>query len=49
MDNNLTPQSGQFGEILSIIDGAHSRALKAVNAELIQTDSNVLGNRRLCQ
>ncbi len=36
MDNNLTTFKNQFSEIISIIDNARSRALKAVNAELIQ-------------
>lgn len=36
MNNELTPKMGQFDEIISIIDNARSRALKAVNAELIQ-------------
>lgn len=36
MSNNLSLNATQFAEILSIIDNARSRALKAVNAELIQ-------------
>lgn len=36
MANDLVPKEGQFDEIISIIDAARSRALKAVNAELIQ-------------
>lgn len=36
MNNDLFNQNNQFPEILSIIDNARSRALKAVNAELIQ-------------
>ncbi len=36
MSDELTPQAGQFDEIVSIIDNARARALKAVNAELIQ-------------
>lgn len=35
MKEELVPQSEQFDEIISIIDNAHARALKAVNAELI--------------
>ena len=35
MKEELVPQSEQFDEIISIIDNAHTRALKAVNAELI--------------
>lgn len=35
MDNNLIPKMGQFDEIITIIDNARSRSLKAVNAELI--------------
>lgn len=31
----LIPQAKQFDEIISIIDNARTRALKAVNAELI--------------
>ena len=33
MSKNLIPQTGQFDEIVSIIDNAHNRALKAVNTE----------------
>ena len=36
MSKDLVPQMGQFEEIISIIDNARTRALKAVNAELIQ-------------
>lgn len=36
MSKDLTPKMGQFDEIISIIDNARTRALKAVNAELIQ-------------
>lgn len=36
MGNDLTPKTGRFDTIISIIDNAHARALKAVNAELIQ-------------
>lgn len=36
MSRDLVPQMGQFDEIISIIDNARTRALKAVNAELIQ-------------
>ena len=36
MSNDLTPKTKQFDEIISIIDNARTRALKAVNAELIQ-------------
>lgn len=36
MSEELTPKSNQFDEIISIIDNARIRALKAVNAELIQ-------------
>lgn len=35
MKEELVPQSKQFDEIISIIDNAHARALKAVNSELI--------------
>lgn len=41
MSNKLTPKTGQFDEIISIIDNARTRALKAVNAELIQMYWNV--------
>ena len=41
MSNELTPKLGQFDEIISIIDNARTRALKAVNAELIQMYWNV--------
>lgn len=41
MSNELTPKMGQFDEIISIIDNARTRALKAVNAELIQMYWNV--------
>ena len=44
MSNELTHNPRQFDEVIHIIDNARSRAMKAVNAELI-----VLGNRRLCQ
>ena len=36
MSNELTRNLGQFDEVLHIIDNARSRAMKAVNAELIQ-------------
>ena len=36
MSNELTSKMGQFDEIILIIDNARTRALKAVNAELIQ-------------
>ncbi len=36
MSNKLSPKKGQFDEIVSIIDNARARALKAVNTELIQ-------------
>lgn len=36
MSKELTPKTGQFDEIISIIDNARTRAMKAVNAELIQ-------------
>ena len=36
MSNELTHHSGQFDEVIHIIDNAHSRAMKAVNAEFIQ-------------
>ena len=35
MSNELTTKTGHFDEIMSIIDNARNRALKAVNAELI--------------
>ena len=41
MSSELTPKTGQFDEIISIIDNARTRALKAVNAELIQVYWNV--------
>ena len=41
MSSELTPKTGQFDEIISIIDNARTRALKAVNAELIQMYWNV--------
>lgn len=41
MSSELTPKTGQFDEIISIIDNARTRALKAVNAELIQMYLNV--------
>ena len=41
MSNELTSKMGQFDEIISIIDNARTRALKAVNAELIQMYWNV--------
>ena len=36
MSNELTHDPGQFDEVIHIIDNARSRAMKAVNAELIQ-------------
>ena len=36
MSEDFVPQMGQFDEIISIIDNARTRTLKAVNAELIQ-------------
>lgn len=36
MSEESTPKFNQFNEIVSIIDNARTRALKAVNAELIQ-------------
>ena len=36
MSRDVVPQMERFDEIISIIDNARSRALKAVNAELIQ-------------
>lgn len=41
MSNELTAKTGNFDEIISIIDNARNRALKAVNAELIQMYWNV--------
>ena len=41
MSKELTPKTGRFDEIISIIDNARTRALKAVNAELIQMYWNV--------
>lgn len=35
MSKNLVPASNDFGEVISIIEDAKGRALKAVNAELI--------------
>ena len=35
-NNELTHQSGNFNEILIIIDNARNRAMQAINAELIQ-------------
>ena len=36
MSEDLTPKANQFGDIISIIDNARTRVLKAVNAEMIQ-------------
>ena len=41
MSNELTHNPGQFDEVIHIIDNARSRAMKAVNAELIQMYWNV--------
>ena len=41
MSRELTPKTGKFDEIISIIDSARARALRAVNAELIQMYWNV--------
>ena len=38
MSKDLVPQMGQFDEIISIIDNARTRALKAVNAEMIEIE-----------
>lgn len=35
MSEDFVPQMGQLDEIISIIDNARTRTLKAVNAELI--------------
>ena len=35
MEKNLTPMNNDFGAVISIIENAKGRALKAVNAELI--------------
>lgn len=35
MSKNLVPASNDFGEVISIIENAKGRALKAVNAELM--------------
>lgn len=39
MSNESTHNPGQFDEVIHIIDNARSRAMKAVNAELIQRRS----------
>ena len=36
MSNELTHNPGHFDEVIHIINNARSRAMKAVNAELIQ-------------
>ena len=36
MSSELTHNPGQFDEVIHIIDNARNRAMKAVNAELIQ-------------
>lgn len=36
MSNELPRNPGQFDEVIHIIDNARSRAMKAVNSELIQ-------------
>lgn len=41
MNKELTPKANQFDKIISIINDARTRALKAVNAELIQMYWNV--------
>ena len=41
MSKELTHNPGQFDEVIHIIDNARSRAMKAVNAELIQMYWNV--------
>ena len=43
MGKQLTPQGHDFSQIISIIEEARSRALRAVNAELIQMYWNVGG------
>ena len=46
MSREVAHSLEHFDEVIHIIDNARSRAMKAVNAELI---SDVLGNRLLCQ
>ena len=41
MSTELTSPSNQFDEIIAIIEKAKARAIKAVNAELIQMYWNV--------
>ena len=41
MSRQLTPQNHDFNQIISIIEESRSRALRAVNAELIQMYWNV--------
>lgn len=41
MSRQLTPQNHDFNQIISIIEEARGRALRAVNAELIQMYWNV--------
>ena len=45
MSKDLINNPGPFDEIIRIIDNARTRAMKAVNAELIQ---DVLGDWCLC-
>lgn len=40
MSNELTHNPGQFDEVIHIIDNARSRAMKAVNAELISLQTH---------
>ena len=41
MSRQLTPQNHNFDQVISIIEESRSRALRAVNAELIQMYWNV--------
>ena len=49
MSNELTHHPGQFDEVIHIIDNARSRAMKAVNAELIQIFRCIGASVRICQ
>lgn len=46
MSNKLTHNPGQFDKVIHIIDNARSRAMKAGQ---FRVNSDVLGNRRICQ
>ena len=49
MRDELTPLSGEYSDIIPIIDGARYRAQKAVNAEMIQMYWNIGKHASVCE